>query len=130
MTWTKQEKPFEKIELLLQRTKMEGAKKDVIVAKLSEIEESVYIPLKPMSWCYKVLYTNPQILYSGAEKEYNQLSYIIWSLGQRMSPKTEMLHFSVRIPAPQVLEPRYMRTLLTYIRWFNLMCDFFGSKQT
>jgi hypothetical protein len=56
---------------------MEGAKKDVIVAKLSEIEKSVYIPLKPMSWCYKVLYTNPQILYSGAEKEYNQLSYRI-----------------------------------------------------
>jgi hypothetical protein len=56
---------------------MEGAKKDVIVAKLSEIEESVHIPLKPMSWCCKVLYTNPQILYSGAEKEYNQLSYRI-----------------------------------------------------
>jgi len=69
LTWTKQEMPFGKTELLLQRTKMEGAKKDVIVAKLSEIEESVCIPLKPMSWCYKVLYTNPQILYSGAEKE-------------------------------------------------------------
>jgi hypothetical protein len=60
--------PFEKIELLLQRTKREGAKKDAIMAKLSEIEESVYLPLKPMSWCCKVLYTNPQILYSGAEK--------------------------------------------------------------
>lgn len=56
---------------------MEGAKKNVVVAKLSEIEESLYIPLKPMRGCYKVLYTNPQILYSGAVKEYNQLSYRI-----------------------------------------------------
>jgi len=109
---------------------MEGAKKDVIVAKLSEIEESVCIPLKPMSWCYKVLYTKPQILYSGAEKEYNQISYRIWSLGQRMSPKTEMLHFSARIPAPLGPRPKIYANSVDLYTLVQCNVRFFCSKQT